>query len=369
MYNILSISNLNPSNVMKCKYTRKDGRPHLPEERIGNITGDNTYILTAPHDENMEAFFTGIKAFAGGLPAITDTNGLGSAGNGWLVEFKLLSQSRLKGGWTCSLSLFDATTSTTDGNRQEVSPYSTGNNYPVPTFSYDNDNGLINYNIDKTYYELLLRTNSQSATQNILPNYVNSVGGGGWGVLLNHNLNNLLEFNTSPITDTYYKPSVWDLSLPYNSFLGRNIDPINNQTHSLLINLNKLKDTGSTTFVVNEVLNSGFLRRNLHSIIFASNVISVRGELLNIGNKSRKVLTDFELNTDDIQTYIQFYSQGYMRYYPLESNLPLREMGLKVYYETAQGEIFDFNLPNNSIATIKIEFKPKNQLAIQQSSS
>jgi len=44
-------------------------------------------------------------------------------------------------------------------------------------------------------------------------------------------------------------------------------------------------------------------------------------------------------------------------------------MGLKVYYETAQGEIYDFNLPNNSIATIKIEFKPKNQLALQQSYS
>ena len=48
-----------------------------------------------------------------------------------------------------------------------------------------------------------------------------------------------------------------------------------------------------------------------------------------------------------------------MRYYPLESNLPLRDMGLKVYYDNIQGDIYPLTIPNNMVGTIKLEFRPK----------
>ena len=84
--------------------------------------------------------------------------------------------------------------------------------------------------------------------------------------------------------------------------------------------------------------------------------------MLSDSNKSRKVLTDFEINPDEIPSYIQYFSQGYMRYYPLESNLPLRQMGIKVFYETSLGEVFPLTIPNGSLATIKLEFRPNNMI-------
>jgi hypothetical protein len=335
--NNLWISPMFPTNIKTLVGNeREDGKQQFPAEQKNGVAQN---ILVKPLAENFLEFFKGIKA-----------NGQG----GWLLEIKNNGRGVLSAGAKMEFCLFDEIQQTlTDVCR--VSPFA---GIEIPTYSFDSDNGLINYNINSNYF--IPQTSAGVAPA---PNILVQPLRMGFENFMNFNLQGLFNFSFQKVPSSYSTSSSWDLSNQGSSFYRKNIDPSDNQGSIIIIPTQDIDmDNGGKDLIINEFQSSRYLRQNLHSLIFSSAVMSVKGELLNDGNKSRKVITDFEINPDEIQTYIQYFSQGYMRYYPLESNLPLRDMGIKVFYETDLGEVFPLTIPNGSIATIKLEFRPNNMI-------
>ena len=420
--NVLNISNMLPMKCLNGNVVRKDGRKLIPSEKISQDIGDNntnvpkysridqTYydkygvdINTYPYEDDFSAFYNGIKT-----NNVNDPDTEANFGEGWLLVLTNQGEGLLDSKYYLTLTLYNVIqddiaggtfTTTTSGvagdynTRIFKSPYAS---YPTPTFSYDVDNQLVVYNIDKSYYQgeyldSATNTNLPEAFRANIPDTPKLRNNKNFELFLNYGLSSYFNFEDKIVGKNYVSnPTTWSLSNPsppfydyntYNTNQGKldpsklpqkvflppnyvergnlNIDPTNNQGKVIIIDTSTQADIGNSVFSSSETSTSEYLRRNLHSFIVASNILSVKGELLSAGTESRKVLTDFEINPDEYPTYIQYYSQGYMRYYPLESNLPLRDMGLKVYYDNIQGDIYPLTIPNNMVGTIKLEFRPK----------
>ena len=85
-------------------------------------------------------------------------------------------------------------------------------------------------------------------------------------------------------------------------------------------------------------------------------------EILSSINGVRRILTDFQPDFSTPFDIFQYVPQGYIRYYPLNSTLPLRDVGLKVMWEDNNGNVNPYMLAVGDVATIKLEFRPKNYI-------
>ena len=76
--------------------------------------------------------------------------------------------------------------------------------------------------------------------------------------------------------------------------------------------------------------------------------------------KTRRIITDFEpLQQADDNTSFQFFPQGPLRYYDLESKYPLRQIDVKIYWADKEGNKYLITIPPDDSLTIKLQFRKK----------
>tara|TARA_Y100000310_G_scaffold337697_1_gene425428 strand:- start:393 stop:2048 length:1656 start_codon:yes stop_codon:yes gene_type:complete len=171
---------------------------------------------------------------------------------------------------------------------------------------------------------------------------------------LNNNANSLVKFNTKNIDSNMILNNDGDGSGDWGN-AGRNI----------IFDLDDVDDLQDPTklysedIIATETQNSSFLRQQLSSIVFSTSQ-PVRSEILQGNGQTRQILTDFNIDPDLNTDYLQYESQGYLRFYPLISNLPLRTMDLVVDYEDIYGNIKPLTIANGQELKAKLEFRPKN---------
>ena len=104
-----------------------------------------------------------------------------------------------------------------------------------------------------------------------------------------------------------------------------------------------------------------FLWTDLFNILFETSSIPVSTENLSSQtNKTRRIMTDFEpLQDISNRSAIQYYPQGPIRYYDLESNQPLRRIDLNILLSNKEGEIFPLRLNSTDELSVKLEFRRK----------
>ena len=115
--------------------------------------------------------------------------------------------------------------------------------------------------------------------------------------------------------------------------------------------------------VIEEQEKSLFKRNYLAGLQIVANNLSNASEYEGNGRTQRKILSDFLIDpSTDFRQYMIYEPQGSIRFYPLLSTEPLRELVISVFYVDFNGNTFPLNLPQNYIASIKLEFKPINQI-------
>jgi len=100
---------------------------------------------------------------------------------------------------------------------------------------------------------------------------------------------------------------------------------------------------------------------SIKSILFETNTIPTSLEFLSGQNNiTRQVLTDF-LPTEEInnRSHIQYFPQGSLRFYDLNSNSPLRRIDLSLLWEDREGNVYPIYLQDNEKFTMKILFRKK----------
>ena len=118
---------------------------------------------------------------------------------------------------------------------------------------------------------------------------------------------------------------------------------------------------GRLTSLENE--SSVYKRRFLYGITIISSSIPNTGEYIGEDTK-RKVLTDFVIDpsTNGEDYLIYEPSGGGSRYYPLNTNLPLRDLVVSILYTDMNLNTRILPLPANYTTTLKMEFRPNNML-------
>ena len=104
-----------------------------------------------------------------------------------------------------------------------------------------------------------------------------------------------------------------------------------------------------------------FLWTDLFNILFETNSIPVSTEnLASQTNITRRIITDFEpLQDFNNRSAIQFFPQGPLRWYDLESNQPLRRIDLNILWSTKEGKVFPLRLNSTDELSVKLEFRRK----------
>ena len=271
----------------------------------------------------------------------------GAVISGATINLRLTNrgQGNIKVGYIqyCYNAYHGATTKTSTRNRQLYPFYDS----KVPYFSYDSNDNKITLHTEKNQF--------------IDPNKLTN----GNRIILSPTLKSILNFDTRKCPSNFTIKNSWESSV----YTTKNI---NNKAFYLHTETNKennidLADKTEKSVNIKELSSSNENRSNLRSLIIASTSLSVNGEILSNNKESRKILTDFEPNFEDKNNSIyQYYAGGYVRYYPLNSTTPLREVGLKILYEDINGNINAWNLEEGEVITIKLEFRPKNMIQYYQ---
>ena len=120
-------------------------------------------------------------------------------------------------------------------------------------------------------------------------------------------------------------------------------------------------DDGRLTSIETE--SSAYKRRFLYGITIVSSSIPNAGEYIGATTK-RKVLTDFVIDpSTNGEDYLIYEPEGGgSRYYPLNTNLPLRDLVVSILYTDMNLNTRLLPLPANYTTTLKMEFRPNNML-------
>jgi hypothetical protein len=112
-----------------------------------------------------------------------------------------------------------------------------------------------------------------------------------------------------------------------------------------------------------EAVNTFFTRDFLNSVVITTG-IPIGGELVGGGDSKRKVLTDFEIDPSSVKRdYLIFTNSGGERFYQLLTTQELREIDLQVNYQDIYGINRRLTLLSGQECSIKLEFRPNNQIA------
>lgn len=113
---------------------------------------------------------------------------------------------------------------------------------------------------------------------------------------------------------------------------------------------------------ITERASSDYKRRFLWGLAVTSNSISNKGEYTGNGQARRKLLTDFIIDPSSDEQDYMIYEPSNFRFYSLNSQLPLRDLIVSVFYIDMNLNLQPLYLDPNYSATIKLEFKPVNYL-------
>tara|TARA_R110002072_G_scaffold238359_1_gene395779 strand:+ start:7779 stop:9572 length:1794 start_codon:yes stop_codon:yes gene_type:complete len=114
-----------------------------------------------------------------------------------------------------------------------------------------------------------------------------------------------------------------------------------------------------------ELSSSIWKRRFLYGLEFTTNRLAVLGEVGSGGNNRKKILTDFEIDPANTgRDYLLYSPSGNaVRYYKLGTDQPLNAVDCSVFYTDMLGFSHPLIINNNLCASIKLEFKPNNQIS------
>jgi hypothetical protein len=135
----------------------------------------------------------------------------------------------------------------------------------------------------------------------------------------------------------------------------------------------KDKKTNATTYggggyIMSQEYPTTALISKLDKLIFETNSIPVNPELLGTStNEIRQVITDFNCASFSRDTLaIQYFPQGPVRHYDMNSHHALNRIDLVVKWEDVYGNLFPIYLQLDDQISIKIHFRKKKQNIIQE---
>ena len=149
----------------------------------------------------------------------------------------------------------------------------------------------------------------------------------------------------------------------FNSFQDFSQPELEPKAHQIIV-----KDNGNNTSTSNPSYyatygewSTLFAWNDLVSIVFETNSIPVIPENNQSQvNETQQIITDFEPIADiNDRSAIQFYPQGELRYYSLNSTQPFYTMNLNVMWKDKKGDIFPIYLNETETLTVKILFRRK----------
>jgi len=162
----------------------------------------------------------------------------------------------------------------------------------------------------------------------------------------------------------YYNALMFDKFPAFQSY-GDERDPI--LSHYLIVkdNKNNIVDVGGTNYIrLTEEWSELFLWNDFQKIIFETDKIPVNNEYV-AGQKNitRRVLTDFEPSSSiNDQSNIQYYPSGALRFISMYSGQEVREIDMRVFWETKDGIVIPLLISGDDRLTMKIYFKKKGQM-------
>ena len=120
---------------------------------------------------------------------------------------------------------------------------------------------------------------------------------------------------------------------------------------------------GGGGYVMSQEYPTTALISKLDKLIFETNSIPVNPELLGTStNETRQVITDFNCSSfarDSLA--VQYYPQGPIRHYDMNSHAPLNRIDLVVQWEDVYGALYPIYLQQADQISIKIHFRKKGQ--------
>jgi hypothetical protein len=91
--------------------------------------------------------------------------------------------------------------------------------------------------------------------------------------------------------------------------------------------------------------------------------MATQGEIVGNGQSTRKVITDFKIDPSTTRRdYLVYQPDGAIRYYPLQSTQPLRELSLQFFFEDTRGKLRLLNVPARQVLSCKLEFRPNKMI-------
>lgn len=172
-------------------------------------------------------------------------------------------------------------------------------------------------------------------------------------ICLNYNANSLFKFNTKKIINKM----ILDNTASNNGDWGDNGKYVVFD-YDYTDDFEESGKKYDEDCIAKETTESSYLRQQLSSIVFSTSQ-PVYSEVLQGNGQTRQILTDFNIDPDFSTNYLQYESQGYLRFYPLISNLPLRSMDLLIEWEDIYGNVKRLDIANGEELKAKLEFRPK----------
>lgn len=162
----------------------------------------------------------------------------------------------------------------------------------------------------------------------------------------------------------YFNSSLFTFFPAFQNF-GNEIDPVLSHYFNVKDNGNNLDIVNGSTYIrITQEYESLFLWNDFQSLLFETDNIPVDNELLGTQkNITRKVLIDFEpISQINDQSTIQFYPSTNLKLYELISNIELRNIDIRIFWNTKDGVAYPLTINSGDKLTIKIEFKKKGVL-------
>lgn len=177
-------------------------------------------------------------------------------------------------------------------------------------------------------------------------------------IFMNVGLRDYMGFRSSPVQN------YTQLTSTMVRDTGTTIKPLDIEDSGVYMDLMADIDSqGEYELVIQEQEKSLFKRNYLAGLQIVANNLSNASEYEGNGRTQRKILSDFLIDpSTDFRQYMIYEPQGAIRFYPLLSTEPLRELVISVFYVDFNGNTFPLTIPQNYIASIKLEFKPINQI-------
>ena len=159
----------------------------------------------------------------------------------------------------------------------------------------------------------------------------------------------------------YFNTTLFTFFPAFQNF-GNEIDPVLAHYFNIKDNGNNLETINGNQYIrITQEYEDLFLWNDFQSLIFETDNIPVDSELLGTQkNITRKILIDFEpISQINDQSIIQFSPLSSLKLYELISNVELRKIDMRIFWNTKGGETYPLIINNNDRLTIKILFKKK----------